>query len=498
MFLSIGRKLSAHLVTSCIFCILILVVLIGGLIQVISSLAFSAYLENSPRERLTHISTGSEQSVVLDGETDTAFGAAFRFNKSAKGNANPSKLQNEIDGSMKNDRSDKSNAVSRNSFSNTKIVYKPYNGLSSGIDAMDKSSATSASSSSSTSANGKSKTINSTVYKSVTPSITDRVIADLKKEEYLNQQRSKLTGLDGDGIEVGENDEAIYIDGDDEEEANTPSTSITEIETSIEKLPDDSMQNELNPNLVATANAKQKKVSQTIVGVRDKKSSSKKPSLIVKSEKVKNFGFVDISDTDSSEAVDIDDDDYDDYFNSGSGDFNSQLAEQINEQDSVDWVAPTIEKIKAKKLNKQERILKNFADNSYGIGDNSQEMDTDAMDFIDKDNDDQMISKKIAKAHKKQTAAQQQQQQPIPTKAENQKSKSKQNNRQKSNTNNKRKSKEQRYIDEYFSGTNTGNSAEGAEAELVKVCPIALSLSHFFFHIRFCLLGCVCMRVEVF
>lgn len=389
---------------------------------------------------------------------------------------------------MKNDRSDKSNAVGRNSFSNTKILYKPYNGLNSGGDAMDKSSSAA---SSATSSNAKSKTINSTVYKSVTPSITDRVIADLKKEEYLNQQRSKLTAIDGDGIEVGENDEAIYIDGDDEEDPNTPSTSITEIETSIEKLPDDAMQNELKPNAAAAAaadNAKQKKVSQTIVGVRDKKSSLKKPSLIVKSQKFKNFGFVDISDTDSSEAVDIDDDDYDDYFNSGSGDFNSQLAEQINEQDSVDWVAPTIEKIKAKKLNKQERILKSFADNSYGIGDNSQETDTDAFDFIDKDNDDdQMISRKFAKAHKKQTAAQQQQQQQqpaIPTKAENQKSKSKQNNRQKSNTNNKRKSKEQRYIDEYFSGTNTGNSAEGAEAELVKVCPITLSHSlshtHFF------------------
>lgn len=436
---------------------------------------------------------------MLDGETDSAFGAALRLNKTtANGNINPSKSQNGIYASMKNDRSDKSNPVGRNSFSNTKILYKPYNGLSSGIDAMDKSSAASASSSSSTSANGKSKTINSTVYKSVTPSITDRVIADLKKEEYLNQQRSKLTAIDGDGIEVGENDEAIYIDGDDEEEANTPSTSITEIETSIEKLPDDSMKNELKPNLVATENTKQKKVPQTIVGVRDKKSSSKKPSLIVKSQKFKNFGFVDNSDTDSSEAVDIDDDDYDDYFNSGSGDFNSQLAEQNNEQDSVDWVAPTIEKIKAKKLNKQERILKSFADNSYGIGDNSQEMDTDAIDFIDKDDDDQVISRKFAKAHKKQTAAQQQQQ-PTPTKAENQKSKTKQNNRQKSNTNNKRKSKEQRYIDEYFSGTNTGNSAEGAEAELVKVCPIAFfSLSLFlnsFFSIWFCLLGCVRMHV---
>ncbi|XP_055308445.1 uncharacterized protein LOC129572505 [Sitodiplosis mosellana] len=351
MFGLIGRKLSAHLLTTCIFFILILVVLIGGAIQVISSLAFSAYVENSPREsssstRNSAVSSTSEPlSLMLDGETDTVFGAALRFNKSASnGYVNPSKSQNGIYASMKNDR-DKSNAA-RNSFSNTKILYKAYNGLSGGVDVMDKSSAsssssaTASSSSSSSSANGKSRTINSTVYKSVTPSITDRVIADLKKEEYLNQQRSKL-GIDGDGIEVGENDEAIYIDGDDEEEANTPSSTITEIETSIEKLPDDSM-SELKSNSATADNAKQKKVPQTIVG------------------------FVDISDTDSSEAVDIDDEDYDDYFNSGSGDFSI-----------TDWVATTIEKIKAKKLNKQERILKSFADNSYGMGDSSQEMDVE-------------------------------------------------------------------------------------------------------------------------
>lgn len=456
VILSIGRKLSAHLLTTCIFCILILVVLIGGLIQVISSLAFSAYLENSPHETTVFISSTSEPlSLVLDGETDTF---AARFNKSAYGNPIKSSTQNGIHVSLKNDR-DKSNN-GRNSFLNTKILYKKYNGLS---NTDDKTTSTS-------NGNAKSKTINSTVYKSVTPSITDRVIADLKKEEYLNQQRSKLSI--GDGIEFGENDEAIYIDGDEDEESNTPN-SITEIETSVEKLPDDQI-----PDLKTdkkAENSKQKQSSQSSIGIRDKKSS-KKPSII--SQKFKNFGFVDISDTDSSEAVDIDDDDYDDYFNSGSGDFNSQLIEQIKNQD---WVAPTIEKIKAKKLNKQERILKSFADNSYGISDSSKEVDTDTMDFVDK-YDDQMISRKIAKAHKKQTAQQQQQQQQqTPTKIENQKSKSKQNNRQKSNTNNKRKSKEQRYIDEYFSGTNTGNSAEGAEAELVKVCSIAL------FHFNFLL-----------
>lgn len=420
--------------------------MIGGLIQVISSLAFSAYLENSPPDAPIFISSTSRPlSLILDGEQQFI---VTRFNKSANGFGNPnqSKSQNGIHtsvGSLKTDR-DKLNGNGR-SFLNTKILYKPYtpNALDDGPNAMDKSSASS---------NGKAKTINSTVYKSVTPSITDRVIADLKKEEYLNQQRAKA---DINGIEVGENDEAIYIDGDDEE---TTPDSITEIETSVEKLPDeptpeqpDGMRSDVTKRKPA------KKMPQTI-GSRDKKSS-KKPTIV--NQKYKSFGFVDISDTDSSEAVDIDDDDYDDDINSGSGDFSIQSAEQT----SVDWVAPTIEKIKAKKLNKQERIMKSFADNTYGMSDSSKEVDTDPVDFIDK-NDDQMISRKIAKAHKKQSAIQ------TATKTENQKPKPKQNNRQKSNTNNKRKSKEQRYIDEYFSGSKTDSSAEGAEAELVKVCDL--------------------------
>lgn len=440
VILSIGRKLSAHLFTTCIFCILILVAFIGGLMQVISSVAFSAYLENKPAEMPVFISSTSDPlSLVLDGEQTFS---VMRFNKSLIENA--SKSSNVLHTVTMDDKFNNGR-----SFLNTKILYTPYT-----ANVLDEDKDKSPTSSNGSSGNSKSKTINSTVYKSVTPSITDRVIADLKKEEYLNQQRAKAAV---DGIEVGENDEAIYIDGDDEEETNTPD-SITEIETSVEKLPENPMLEQTEEIRPDTIKQKTGKKLQTI-GARDKKSS-KKP--VVMNQKYKSFGFVDISDTDSSEAVDIDDDDYDDDdINSGSGDFSNQLVEQI----SQDWVAPTIEKIKAKKMNKQERIMKSFADNSYGIGDSSKEMDTsDPVDFVDKD-DEQMISRKIAKAHKKKNAMQTSD----GTRTENQKpSKNKSNNRQKSN-NNKRKSKEQRYIDEYFSGSKT-DGADGAEAELVRVC----------------------------
>lgn len=472
VILSIGRKLSAHLFTTCILCILILVVLIGGLIQIISSLAFSAYLENSGQQTVVATSsTSSPYSLLYDGNVDQiAYAdATNRMNKTAQyGLTNANKLANGIHTSVASLKSDRDDKLSGRGFSNTKILYTPYTANSNEPYPVEKDlnkSPTSAS---------KSKTINSTVYKSVTPSITDRVIADLKKEEYLAQQRAKAEAEAETETDTNENDEAIYIDGD-EDDLNTR-RNFTDIETSVEKLPSDLIdtsdnirietKNNNNNHKKSKSSGLMKKIPDTI-GARDKKSS-KKPTII--SQQFKKFGFVDISDTDSSEAVDIDDDDYDDYVNSGSGDFNNnQLIEQTNSQD---WVAPTIERIRAKKLNKQERIIKSFADNSYGISDlSSKETDIDALDFVDKD-DDQMISRKFAKAHQKQnamqTTAKNQNQKPMKLKP---KPKSKPNNRQKANANNKRKSKEQQYIEEYFSGTKTDENADGggAEADLVKV-----------------------------
>lgn len=485
VILSIGRKLSAHLLTTCILCILILVVMIGGLIQIISSLAFSAYLETSGQQTIVSTSSpSSPYSLLYDGNVDQIpyVDATNRMNKTAQyGLTNANKLANGIHTSVASLKSDRDDKLSGRGFSNTKILYTPYTANSNEPYPVEKDlnkSPTSAS---------KSKTINSTVYKSVTPSITDRVIADLKKEEYLAQQRAKAEAEAETETDTNENDEAIYIDGD-EDDLNTR-RNFTDIETSVEKLPsdlidtsdnirietnnnnNDNNNNNNNNSKKSKSSGLMRKIPDTI-GARDKKSS-KKPTII--SQQFKKFGFVDISDTDSSEAVDIDDDDYDDYVNSGSGDFNNnQIIEQTNSQD---WVAPTIERIKAKKLNKQERIIKSFADNSYGISDlSSKETDIDALDFVDKD-EDQMISRKFAKAHKKQNAMQatttknqNQNQKPMKLKPKP-KSKPKQNNRQKANANNKRKSKEQQYIEEYFSGTKTEENADGggAEADLVKV-----------------------------
>lgn len=436
--------------------------LIGGLIQVISSVAFSAYLENNGQQTIVS-STSSPYSLLFDGSAERTYADAVanRLNKSSAtqyGNPNPAKMPNGIHTSVASLKSDRDDKLSGRGFSNTKILYTPYTANSNEQYPLEKDMANKSPASAS-----KSKTINSTVYKSVTPSITDRVIADLKKEEFLAQQRAKAEAETETDTDTNDNDEAIYIDGD-EDDLNAR-RNFTDIETSVEKLPADLIAETSDDIRIIETNKKPKLVKKIpdTIGARDKKSS-KKPTII--NQKFKSFGFVDISDTDSSEAVDIDDDDYDDYVNSGSGDFNNNQLDLFNQ----DFVAPTIEKIKAKKLNKQERIMKSFADNSYGIRDSSKETETDAMDFVDKD-EDQMISRKFAKAHKKQNAMQ------AAAKNQNQKPKSKpknkpkQNNRQRANANNKRKSKEQQYIEEYFSGTKTGDNAEGggAEAELVKV-----------------------------
>lgn len=531
MFLTIGRKLYVHLFTTCIFCILILIVLIGGLIQVISSVAFSAYLESEndqqQQEQLDAAAsvTTSPLSVLHSFDGSSVVEQMYDVTRHSKkdggafgnGMANtfvePKMNGNRASGSaMKSDHDDKvrngdgGGGGSARGFLSTKILYKPYVVTSNEqFNHLDKSPISTSSSSTTNgggdgagtgnnnnnSNNGKSKTINLTIYKSVTPSITDRVIADLKKEEYLAQQRTK-TPIDSD-----ENEEAIYIDGDDDNDADDDNLNVrrrnftADIETSIEKLPttnviaaddDDEAGAQAKSKSKPMPKSKPNGVAQTI-GVRDKKSS-KKPIIITQ----KSF----------DETLDInDDDDYDDYVNSGSGDFSSSSTTtnsrlNLNERETdPDWMPPSIGKAKAKKLNKQEQIMKSFAENSYGDGmiDVSKEAfddggaDIDGIDFIDKD-DDQMISQKIAKA----TATKKKQQKSNSNgKNDNQKPKQKLRiktkpikykqqqqpltNRQKAN--NKRKSKEQQYIEEYFSGTKTnsnGNSDSGTEAELIKVC----------------------------
>lgn len=520
MFLSIGRKLSAHLFTTCIFCILILIVLIGGLIQVISSVAFSAYLENSNDQQLqqqqemtisTAAVTTSPYTVYQSFDGSSVVEQMYdvtRHNKKngsafGKGIANsvgdPNSNGNRASGSsMKSDRADKQrDGDGARGFLSTKILYKPYMVTSNEqYNQLDKSPISSSSSLTTnggsgggkgSNGSGKSKTINLTVYKSVTPSITDRVIADLKKEEYLAQQRTK-TNIDSD-----ENEEAIYIDGDDDSDDDDDNLNVrrrnftADIETSIEKLPttnvaataDDDDDVRASAKVKTNPKSKPNGSAQTI-GMRDKKSS-KKPIIITQ----KSF----------DETLNInDDDDYDDYVNSGSGDFSSSSNSHLNERETdPDWVPPSIGKIKAKKMNKQEQIMKSFAENSYGDGiiDVSKEAfdgvdgddgGIDGIDFIDKD-DDQMISQKIAKAtatnKKKQQKANangnQKLKPKLKSKPKSNKSKQQQQqpltNRQKAN--NKRKSKEQQYIEEYFSGTKTntnGNSDSGSEAELIKVC----------------------------
>lgn len=372
----------------------------------------------------------------------------------------------------KADRNDKLN--NGRSFLNTKILYKQYAVNSNNNNNDDDRSFKQQNNASAPAS--RSKTINSTVFKTVTPSITDRVIADLKNEEYLAAQQKAR-----ENDEAGENEDAIYIDGD-EDEVNTVDSILenAEHESSVERVPQDSAPVSISSQDSHDSAGKSntlllsKKSKQPIlIGNRDKKSSNG-PATI--SKQFKSFGFPDIVDSEESDMNDDNDDDDEDIYgvNSGSGDFASN---HLVDQSSVhDWIASSANRNAAQlkqKYGKQSKTASKNAktdyetsidDNAYDNNGSSDEMDNDSItsdNFSNNEDDDdmqqQLISKKIARAHKKQYLLQ------AATKNQKQKTSSSTNSNSGSNNNNKRKSKEQRYIDEYFNNNN--KNSNGAKIE---------------------------------
>lgn len=169
------------------------------------------------------------------------------------------------------------------SFLSTKILYKPYSMTNGNVQNKQQKIIVSQQNKEPT---VKTKSINSTIFKKVTPSITDRVIADLKKEEYLASQQ-KNHNDDIASTSTG-NDDAIYIDADNDE-VNTEYS----IPTTIESFSDDE-------NINSKQIDKPKISSNNFdIGIRDKKSP-KKPTLFrqeQQQQQYENQGFVDIPDS---------------------------------------------------------------------------------------------------------------------------------------------------------------------------------------------------------
>lgn len=502
VILSIGRKLSAHLYTTCIFCILLIVILIGGVIQVISSLT---YLDSNSHSSLSTstspytLSSSSISRININDYRDSSHETALPINaiqsqqqqSQQQQQQTPSQISLEYGKSndyrtsmaaLKSDRNDK--LSNGRSFLNTKILYKQYAVNSNKNNDDDGGSLYKKQTNSSAPAT-KTKTINSTIFKSVTPSITDRVIADLKNEEYLAAQQKVR-----DGDEIVDNDDTIYIDGD-EEEVNTVDSILGngDHESSVEKVPQTSTasqessdkENALNNQRSSTLI--KKKSQQLTIGARDKKSSNVPKTISsIQYKKYKALGytriFPDIVDSGESDMNDdndnSDDEDDDDLYgiNSGSGDYtNNHLIDQPSIRE---WSSSATNRDVAQfknKFNKSIKTIKSYDDdNTYDNNGSSDEMDNDSTsgdDFNDNDDTDdtpqqQLISKKIARVHKKQNLLQ------ASAKNQNQnnygalKSSTNGNN---GNNNNKRKSKEQRYIDEYFNGPKDANTAEISEKE---------------------------------
>lgn len=446
--------------------------LVGGLVQVLS-------LKNESRlddGSMSSVSLSLSQNLLLDNELQQQ--QRNKFNTKIKNIDD----QTSIISLQEQNNNQKGNENEERSFLNTKILYKPYsaaihnNNNNNNVQStefkqtnnnkMPPSSVT------------KSKTINSTIFKSVTPSITDRVIADLRKEEQLAAEQKERMNGDSVTENINDNDDAIYIDADEDEVNTMQSNSILvendsdsmvpitdPLATANEKYPVPKLQIQQQKPLQMSNDSKMKGYIPTITIVaRDKKSSSK--MFVTKTKHFKSFSDDNVSDSD--------DDDYYDY--SGSGD---KSIEQSDGESSRDWIIPVVEKIekqhkrkpdsepeiKAKFTHKNEY---NFVDVNYPV---------DRVDYDDDGNlqiQQQQISKKIARAHKKQhllrTNSNKNNNNNDNKKTGEKIKKTRQNHQignampnKNNNKNSHRKSKEQHYIDEYFSGKRNANTVESLE-----------------------------------
>lgn len=294
IFSRLGLRQSVAVCVICILCMLLLLVIVGGVGRALCSGAFLRQFKSYNDEDSSDAVHHATHSAILLNPTDDLDIAtrSYRNEFTARNDKSPNTIPTDSLGFLSDPRT-----IERNSYLSTKIVYKPYTVMNTVRkspeqqrkmnDVVDSKGQAS-----------KSKSINSTTAKRITPSITDRVIADLKNEEYLASQQMQRNNDDAKNNSAY--DDAIYIDADDEEAASTtqgiPTTTdneFLEANTNNNNIiyNKDGVQSDSKP-----AEFRKTASKNVYVGVRDKKSP-KKPILIKHVSSNENNGYTDSNDS---------------------------------------------------------------------------------------------------------------------------------------------------------------------------------------------------------
>lgn len=275
IFTTLSRRLSAFLCIVSISCTIIVLLLIGGLSRALTTQTSSGHGADEP-----HHATHS--AILLN--------AANGVDEYAPPNT---RSQNALSTDTMSMYSD-ARALDRSTYLSTKIVYKPYasmNAVRKNAEyqrkmAIDDGEDVKGPTPKST------KSINSTTSKRITPSITDRVIADLRNEEYLASQKMQRSEDKNNSAY----DDAIYIDADDEDASSTTQAMPTTTEAKpLEANADGGDGGDGTASDAKPPQYKKTASKNVYVGVRDKKSQ-KKP-ILIKHESSEKREYADSNDS---------------------------------------------------------------------------------------------------------------------------------------------------------------------------------------------------------
>lgn len=265
---------------------MIFVVIIGGFGRALCSRQLKSHNNEHSSDAVHH---GTHSAILLNPAANEDVDSG---EYAARDSKSPNTIPTDSLGFLSDPRT-----IERNSYLSTKIVYKPYTVMNTVRKNQEQQQRKMTDVVDGKGQASKSKSINSTTDKRITPSITDRVIADLKNEEYLAAQQMQRND---DAKNNSAYDDAIYIDADDEEAAS--STQAIPTTTDSEFLEANTNNNNNNNNKHGVQSASnpveyKKTASKNVyVGVRDKKSP-KKPILIKHVSSKENNGYTDSNDS---------------------------------------------------------------------------------------------------------------------------------------------------------------------------------------------------------
>lgn len=314
MFVSIGRKISAHILSICVFCICLL--LVGGLIQLLSSTAYSNYFDN---KKWSFSSTDSDESYRMghaDG-TDPVIKLhlASTYRRIAKEQSQPAASKA---------------MVSPKRYENTENTHRTANRIVSterkgtignGSEDESNNNSNNVSKSTSTVVNSTKKTLAAASV----PVWSNAINNNKEVIDWINQYNQNAN-----------NDDTIYIDSDDD--TNSPVYEVDSQQASLE-ISDKNIfvSNEADVVTLPSPEPKMKeseenrRTKQFGKHFRNKKSSKHASKAVAPS--FNDYRYVDgFSNFDDDGGDDIEGD-----VNSGSGDYNSwtEYIDLYNDFDKV-------------------------------------------------------------------------------------------------------------------------------------------------------------------